>query len=400
LVFLATEIPHIHPNPYHAVPKAKLDFAFRQLEGRLPFLTREGAIVELARVVALMHEGHTQLGISRDPSIGFGRYPLGLYLYSDGLFVRSASENLRRTLGARVLGIGKKSAREAMELVRPIVQHDNEMTIQDVLPDRLVVPEVLFELGVCPSRSSCTYRLGAPDGHDFSVRVEEEPFGSSAPRVLANVDPDRPVPLYLRHRDTDYWFEYLEGDNLLYLQYNAAQDSPEEPFARFCQRVFDFIAANRVEVLVVDLRLNNGGDNTLNGPLIEHIRRTPGLNRRGHLFAIVGRLTFSAGMNCAMDLKKKTAATFVGEPTGSSPNQYGDAIDIVLPHSKVVVRVSTRYWEDGGPFDHREALAPEIQAELSSKDFRANHDPAMEAILARTRRPFAQRHSREPAVQP
>lgn len=385
LAFLAAEMPRIHPNLHHAVSKAELDSAFRRLERRLPSLTREGAIVELARVVALVHEGHTQMGLADDPKIGFGRYPLALYLYSDGLFVRAAPESLRGTLGARVLRIGNKSAREAMRAVRPIVQHDNEMTIRDVLPNRLVLPEVLFELGVCPDRSSCTYRLEAPDGHIFDARVEEEPRDPNPSRVRANVDSDRPLPLYLRHRDANYWFEYLEGSRTLYLQYNAVENSPDEPFARFCDRVFAFIGAHPVEVLVVDLRLNNGGDNTLNAPLIQHIRANPELNRRGHLYAIVGRLTFSAAMNCAMDLEKKTAAIFVGEPTGSSPNQYGDAAEIVLPHSQIVIRLSTRYWEDGGPADRREALEPQIRAELSSKDFLTNRDPALEAILSRVR---------------
>ena len=85
---------------------------------------------------------------------------------------------------------------------------------------------------------------------------------------------------------------------------------------------------------------------------------------------IIGRLTFSAGMNCAMDLEKNTEAIFVGEPTESSPNQYGDPTRIVLPQSGIGVSVSTRYWEDGGPSDHRPWLAPRVPAVLTSKDYR------------------------------
>jgi hypothetical protein len=46
------------------------------------------------------------------------------------------------------------------------------------------------------------------------------------------------------------------------------------------------------------------------------------------------------------------------------------------------VRVSTLYWQYGGPNDKRLALAPHIPASLSSQDYLSGTDPALQAILA------------------
>jgi hypothetical protein len=94
-----------------------------------------------------------------------------------------------------------------------------------------------------------------------------------------------------------------------------------------------------------------------------------------------GRLTFSAGMNLASRLEHETHATFVGEPTGSRPNHYGEAVTLTLPASGITVRVcSTRYWQDSKPNDKRLWIAPEMPAPPSAAAFSRGIDPAMDSI--------------------
>src|SRR5437879_3202294 len=102
---------------------------------------------------------------------------------------------------------------------------------------------------------------------------------------------------------------------------------------------------------------------------------------KGHLFVITGRLTFSAAMNLASRLEHETHATFVGEPTGSRPNHYGEAVTLTLPASGITVRVSTRYWQDSKPNDKRLWIAPEMPAPPSAAVFSRGIDPAMDSIL-------------------
>src|SRR5262249_59746035 len=114
---------------------------------------------------------------------------------------------------------------------------------------------------------------------------------------------------------------------------NAVANRPDEGLAAFCRRMMRLIRERGVEYLVIDLRRNGGGDGRLNRALIHELIRNVAINRRGHLFAIIGRGTFSAAVGAASDLERQTEAIFVGEPTCSGPNIAGQATPIRLPCS-------------------------------------------------------------------
>jgi hypothetical protein len=137
-----------------------------------------------------------------------------------------------------------------------------------------------------------------------------------------------------------------------------------------------------VDRLVVDLRWNNGGNTYLSMPLLHALIRSRKLNRPGSLFVIIGRGTFSAAQNTATFIERHTQAVFVGEPTGSSPNFVGEDNPTLLPYSKLPVSISDLYWQTSWPTDHRPWIAPLLYAPPSFELYRANRDPAMEAILA------------------
>ena len=130
------------------------------------------------------------------------------------------------------------------------------------------------------------------------------------------------------------------------------------------------------------MRHNGGGNNFLNKPLVHGLIKCEKINRRGHLFVITGRRTFSAAMNGAVDIERNTEAIFVGEPTGSSPNFIGESTPITLPISRVRLTCSSIFWQSSTALDQRTWIPPDIVAELSSNDYRHNRDPAMNAILS------------------
>jgi tetratricopeptide (TPR) repeat protein len=131
---------------------------------------------------------------------------------------------------------------------------------------------------------------------------------------------------------------------------------------------------------VLDIRSNGGGNNYLNLPITLGMIKSR-VNKRGNLFVIIGRETFSAAQNTVNELEKYTNAIFVGEPTAANPNHFGDARNVVLPNSKISIQASTLWWQDLDPRDNRKWTAPQIAAELTSADYKANIDPAMNAIL-------------------
>jgi hypothetical protein len=81
-------------------------------------------------------------------------------------------------------------------------------------------------------------------------------------------------------------------------------------------------------------------------------------------------------------VERLTNATFVGEPTGASPNFVGEGpILFDLPYSKTKATISNWYHQFSFWPDRRTWIAPDIPVELSSVDYFANRDPALQAIL-------------------
>lgn len=93
----------------------------------------------------------------------------------------------------------------------------------------------------------------------------------------------------------------------------------------------DEIENTKPDKVALDLRQNRGGDGTLIVPLIRSIIQWETIDRPGHLFGIIGPATFSAAQMLADALERYTNIIFVGEPTGSKGNTFGDSRKIILP---------------------------------------------------------------------
>jgi hypothetical protein len=129
---------------------------------------------------------------------------------------------------------------------------------------------------------------------------------------------------------------------------------------------------------VLDLRHNGGGDGDRNRAIVRALLRSR-FDERGRLFVITGRRTFSAAQMLICDLERWTSPIFVGEPSASRANHYGDSALLVLPNQRVTLRVSTLWWQ-WDPRDARPWIAVDLAAPLTVDTYRTGRDPALEAI--------------------
>jgi tetratricopeptide (TPR) repeat protein len=393
LAHLARELPRRHRNVYHTTPRPVLDSAFAELDRRLPSLARHQVILELARLVALVGDGHTNVAPTRDSLIGFRAYPVKLYFFHDGLFVRAARGDHADLAGARVVRIGTATPEEAFALVRELIGRDNDMGARFFAPFLLAMPEVLHGLGLVPDMERAEWVV-EQGGRRRRVVLRPAGLASMMPadtdvswapdsgwadmRDAAGAGP----PLWLRGDPRRHFrLEWLPESGTLYLQYNKVGDEPGETVEAFAARVLALLDTARVQRAVLDLRLNRGGNGALNTPLLVALVKARRLDQPGRLFLAIGRGTFSAAQFLVHDLEDYTNAVFVGEPTGSKPNHFGDSRKITLPNSGITVRASIYYWQRH-PLDRRPWKAPDVTAELTSAEYRAGIDPVLREILA------------------
>ncbi len=387
-----------HLNLFHTITEAQFDSAVATLQRHLPDLERHEIIVELARIVAMVGDGHTTLWLTPNAANGFRQLPILLYWLQDGLYVLAIAEEEAAAVGGRVVRIGEVDVDEALARVRPLVPRDNEMGVLSITPRYLAIPEVLEALEITDSIDRATYTVETRDGGSIEVELEAIPDawlanlgvhpvirpGEGDRIEMAVAGPSENLPLWLRDPANLFWYVYLEDSRTLYVQLNAIQHKSDDRMDRFFERVFAAADTLPFDRFVLDLRFNGGGNNFNNYPLLRAIVKRDSIDQNGRFFVITSRHTFSAAGHLVTYLERQTDALFVGEPTGASPNHYGDAGDVILPNSGLRAFASTIYWQNSlpYPFETRPWTPPDIAAELTIEDWRSGRDPAMEAILA------------------
>ena len=329
-------------------------------------------------LVRMFGDAHTTLRppILRGPEAK--NAPIQLYLFTEGLFVTAAAPEHADLAGAQVLKIGGHTVDETMKALDRILSRDNTMWPKLIAPGMMVNPLILNGLGLIPAADRVTYTVRDAGGKEREVELEAKEGEVTDQWALAR-DREHP-PLYLKHL-APHWFEYLPEQKLLYCQYAAVQDQPDQTVAQFFEKVFQFVDENDVERLVLDMRRNGGGNLFLNQPLIHGLIRHEKIDRLGRLFVIIGRATFSAAVSGVGKINANTNAIFVGEPIGSPPNFVGESIPVKLPYSKLTGSISDLYWQNTVAMDYRTWIAPALYTPPSFALLKAGRDPAMEAIL-------------------
>jgi tetratricopeptide (TPR) repeat protein len=382
LAFLAREIKRLAYAPFALQPEAEFDQAVAELDAAIPGLSDTQILVGLMKLVRYLDDGHASLDGPEDEEDMSRLLPLDLFLFPEGLYVIGAGPGCEHLLGAKVEKIGGLTIDEAMATLDPVLTRDNEHWLSWKFPVFARHTAILEGLGIDP-----VLTVQLPDGTRDEVRPKAIPVKVRLDRyppgwtALIDTVPG-PRPLHLRNRELPFWFEYLPADDLVYFQYNAVRDHPSETLAAFCDRLFGFIEDHNVGRLVIDVRWNGGGNTFLSQHLLHRLIASERLSRRGGLFVIIGRLTFSAAQNTVTAIERETNAIFVGEPTGSRPNFIGERITFELPYSKVRANAADLFWQTSWPLDHRTWTAPDIYAPPTFEAYRRNADPALDAILA------------------
>jgi len=140
------------------------------------------------------------------------------------------------------------------------------------------------------------------------------------------------------------------------------------------------IKQRQPEKVVADLRQNGGGDYTLGQKLvIDPIRNLAEINRKGHLFVLIGPNTFSAGMANASQFRNETAGMLVGEPIGEKPNSFQEAREMRLPNSHLIARYSTQEYKFAKGREN--IIRPDKEIEREWNSYQAGRDPVLEWVL-------------------
>ncbi|GAA0721421.1 hypothetical protein GCM10009430_22670 [Aquimarina litoralis] len=388
LRFLQNTIHKDYSFLFVKTTKEDFDTQVETLYKEIPNLQEHEIRVGLSRIVSSFKYGHTQIPYGTVTKSGI--LPINIYDFNDGIYIEGVQKQYKEVLGAKILKIGETPIEKAMELVYPVVPVENEQYFKAYGVRFLLSAEVLHAQGVIPTLSNKVTLTLEKNGkvftHEFTtIDRKDKPrtFNFTLPTEdwLTARDTET-TPLYLKNLDDKlYDFEYLEDKKTLYVRQSSVFNDPKETIAEFYKRMFEFIDANNVEKLVYDVRLNGGGNNYNNLPLIKGLMARPQLNKKGNFYFIIGRDTFSACQNLTNEITRYTEAILVGEPTAENINFYGDARAVQLPNSKINAYISYLWWQDYPALENKDATVPSVPVTMSYDDYVQNKDVVLEAAL-------------------
>ena len=408
LNYVSTQVPKLHANFFYQLDRASFQQAADSLNSRIATLSDAEFYVQLAALIAMAGDAHTAIylygGIAAQD--GFQSFPLQFRWLGDGVFVTAANSAYSRALGAQLVKVGGVPIDQVVQKLGAIVPHDNDQWLHYVAQSYLPGQQVLQGLGVLPASASSPLTFRTFAGDEFTMDVTPG-AGALVPALSAAAGP---MPDYLLNADSEYWFEYLAAQRLLYFKYNICGDDPANPFAAFTSSVMRAIDTNPIDTLVIDFRGNTGGAESFFAdfgyqlaPRLVKLASNPNFR----MYIVIDKGTFSSGMRDAMDFKsadlsQELAAVgapsdidiasrifTIGEPTGGKPFAYGQVTPFTLPGSGLPGQYSTQFFQAPNGIPDAPSFAPDIPVTVRPVDYFARYDPVLAAIFARTDRAAA-----------
>jgi hypothetical protein len=369
----AAELPKRHANAFFHQPKAVFDAVVGRLDRRLDQLNNDEIFINLQRLANGVGDGHTGIVLPLDSQ----RLPIQIARFGpEGrpeLRIVAAGAGLERALGAQIVRVGSLPVAEAWRRVLLITPQDELPALREGSAVGLMSRGlVLHGLNIAPERTHAVFTLRDEAGRTF--RLDIAALAPGKPLQLTQASKARGPAQ--QNRDKPFWCQALEDRRALYCAFNGYQD-----IGRGSLEMLGLIEETHPGKLIVDMRNNGGGDNTLGyGFIVKPLMARADLNQKGRLYVLVGPLTFSAAMNNAAQFQDQTRAILVGQQIGEKPNSYQEPRQFRLPNSHLVVRASTRFYRfrETGP----NAVTPDKTIAPTWADVKAGRDPVLDWVLA------------------
>jgi len=367
LKFYKDSLPVKHKNLFAKLSRPKFNTMITHLEEQTSSISTEKFYVEIMKIQAAIGDEHSTIIPPYTT-----KYPVKFERFDDGLVVTSTDEANKQLLLSKVIRIGGKTLSEAEKAISSVIISGNIPYFNIAEASYLASPSLLYALNLSPSPNDVSLELLNPNGETLKVKLDAIPKTKKIDMVYASAYGS----LLANTHQENYWYVMEKGN--LYFNYNKCQDDPKKPFDAFNDNLFKEIGKQKPNRIIIDLRMNGGGNSAILEPFIEKIKNH-NLNKKGKIFVLIGRATFSSAIMNAIKLKRETKAILVGETTAGTINHYGEVRAFSLPNTKLQVNYSTQYWENWK--GHDGPLVPEIKIPKNLSDLLKGNDKALNYVM-------------------
>ncbi len=362
-------LPKVHKNLFFNLSEEDFIKQLEILKNKVPVYSDKEIEIELSKIIASIGDNHTGFSIGAE-----WMYPIELYWFEEGIYITGTTEKYKELLDAKIIMINNTKIEEAANMIKPLLAGANNSWFKTQVMYYLTIPSILKYFEIIDD-DMIDLKVELARGEIKNIKMEPIKYTEYIPVNRK----DRKIPLYQTHPFENYWYEYLQEEKILYINYRSCYQMKEKPFEIFSKEVWDFAKEHEIEKLVLDLRDNRGGRSSILEPFIKKLKKSR-FNDENKLYVIIGRDTYSSAILNTIKLDKETKAYFVGEDTGGKPNHYGEVKKLELPNNKNhYVYYSTKYfkWYD----EDVDTFKPDMTIEETFTDYIEGKDPVLEWII-------------------
>ncbi len=376
---LKYELPKRHKNLFFLMSELEFDKGLEDIKSKCDSLSDFEIAIKLQQLIAKSGDSHTRLDWypMLNPELNL---PIGMYLFTDGVYILKTSEEYPDLIGKKVININGHPVEEVIDSLNTLITCENEALKKEFFP-QIITSAQLLDYFKFSSDSTYYFEVEDENGNLINQKIIPSAIG----KQFISIQKDS-LPYCWKERRTAFTKKYFEEDKILYITYNSCipvsyiQDNGNTDtllFEDFQKQIFSDLKHENVEKLIFDMRFNGGGNSIYGTRFINKLSGKK-IDKKGRIFVVIGRSTFSSAILNTLDFKNETNAITVGEETGGKPNHYGEIRSFNLPYSNLNVIYSTKYFKNTE--EETNTIVPDIKIETSFQDFKRGIDPVYEWV--------------------
>lgn len=382
LQYFKTELPQKHKNLFFNISQKEFNSRIDQLIKESTELSDIAIGIRLQQLFADIGDPHSNISLSKfiDKEKDI---PIRAYWFDDGAHITKTSESHKKIIGSKILKINGHPLERIIDSLATMLVQDNPSINRAYLIRNIGTTDILEYFDFVDTGKEIIYELENEQG------IYEERFMIGKKEKLNISLPIKKHGIGYQDQHTFFWDKYIPEDSIYYVQYNKCKSRESEKkygdkkkakiypsFKKFKKKIFATIQEKPINKFIFDMRHNGGGSSYMVTKFVKKLKKYTKINKRGKLFVIIGRRTFSSAIINTMNFKRDTEAIIIGEETAGSPDHYGEVRSFKLPSSKVSVRYSTRYFNFTGK--NLKSIKPDIAVPVYYSDLIKGKDAVFE----------------------